>query len=99
MQDTKNNEISDAIVFFQNLDLDVIASVFRIMCVYYTSSKLTQGAIVQIDYRLPKYQKVKMLIQGLKQNMVNNFNLIGRDQSLCTLKAVKNIHFMFSQLL
>ena len=32
MQDTKNNEISDAIVFFQNLDLDVIAS-----CLLYTS--------------------------------------------------------------
>lgn len=60
MQDTKNSEINNAIVFLQNLDLDAIASVFRAILVYYASSKLTQGAIVQIDYRLPKYKKVKM---------------------------------------
>lgn len=60
MQDTKNSEINNALVFLQNTDFDAIASIFRIMCVYYASSKLAQGAIVQINYHLPKYQKVKM---------------------------------------
>ncbi len=97
MQDTKNNEISDAIVYFQNLDLDVIASVFRLMCVCYTSSKLTQGAIVQIDYRLPKYQKVKMPPELVLDNSSLEINdKIKNEDKASILNFVNTLYSRFS---
>ena len=57
MRDTKNSEITSAITLFKDFDLDAIAIVFRSIVVFYATNKLTQGALMQVDYHLPKYKK------------------------------------------